>query len=444
MKPEIADPMDKVCTIEAVERFIAWPGRKDRRATRRGVTARTLGITSVAILSAICSSTLNSAGAQTPASPAQTQAPPVQMPAPVLHPGVVPTLTVRLSRPVYTIHSDANTGAPIMPRDVVAWASVEGWPADVPKPTTYSWHVFLDWDYKPFPTHHSIARLKFEHPSPFTVNLAGEVRGGRLKIIAKTTFEGREIISQALAEVRGENPPRSAVLRVLPPNRLGLIASKIATAESGMRHFDVVLGTPVISHSNDVGLMQLNAPSGAVTAAEQVWDWRANLRRGLEMFADKRRTTVLASRGAVNRRPNPREIVAGYEDAACINFVRWYIGWPMIAPPVVPPLSTESGSGMLPGELDPDHVALSQLERDAIRRYNGGSEYAVALVADPDTLTIRGAEWQVDPTRGGVRAHSGDPDYVGHVLRARSGFVIPKPAAPGKSKHRRARHRRHK
>ena len=201
---------------------------------------------------------------------------------------------------------------------------------------------------------------------------------------------------------------------------------------------------PVVSRSNDVGLMQLNTPTGAVTAPNQVWDWRANLRRGLEMMADKRRTTVLASRGGVNRQPDVRDVIEGYEDAACINFLRWYIGLPIIPPPVVPPLSTEPGSGMLPGEADPDHVALSQLERDAIRRYNGGHEYALAVVSDPASLTIRGVEWRVDPTRGGMHAHFGDPDYVTHVLRAHSGFVIPKPIASSKTRHRRLRRRRHK
>jgi hypothetical protein len=199
-----------------------------------------------------------------------------------------------------------------------------------------------------------------------------------------------------------------------------------------------------VSRTDDVGMMQLNAPTGSVTSADQVWDWRANLRRGLEMMDDKRRTTVLASRGSVNRQPELREIVTGYEDAACLNYLRWYMGLPPIAPPVVPPLSVQPGSGMLMGEPDPDHLALSQMERDAIRRYNGGHEYALALVTDPATLSVLRAEWRVDPTRGGVRVRAGDPDYVGHVLLARSGFVIPKPAKPVRTRHRRSRRLRHR
>jgi hypothetical protein len=354
-----------------------------------------------------------------------------------------PTLDVRLPQTLYRIRVDPKSGAPMMPKDVVASATLAGWPANVPQPRTFTWHVFLDWDFKPYPTHHSIGDLTFEHPSPFPVNLAAQVRGGRLKVIAKTTFEGREISGQAIAEVRGENPPRSAVLHAFPPNRLGLIASKIAAAESGMQHFNAADGMPMVSRTNDVGMMQLNAPTGSITSSDQIWDWRANLKRGLYVMDDKRRTTVLASRGGVNRPPDPRDVVVGYEDAACLNILRWYLGMKSIAPPVIPPLSTASASGMAPGEADPDHLALSQVERDAIRRYNGGHEYALVLVTDPDTLTVQTVEWQVDPARGGVRARSGDPDYIGHVLRARSGFVIPAPPKPVKSKHRHRR-RHHK
>lgn len=355
----------------------------------------------------------------------------------------LPILRVRLSSDVYRIRCDAKTGEAAMPKDVVAKAELVDWPADIPPPTTFSWHVFLDWDFKPYPTHHPINDLKFEHPSPFPVNLSSKVCGGRLKVIAKTLFEGREVIGFALADVLGENPPRAAVLRAFPPNRFGLLASKIGMAESGLRQFDPVTGLPSVSRTNDVGMMQLNAPSQAITAPEQVWDWHANLKRGLEMMEDKRRVTVLASRGDVDRHSSLREAVTGYEDVACINFMRWYLGMAVLPPPGIPELSTKPGSGMLPDDPDPDKVALSQVERDLIRRYNGGREYTLALTADPTTLGISRVDWQVDPTRGGIRARSGDPDYVRHVLNARSGFVIPQPPKPAVAKHHRLR-RRHK
>ena len=44
--------------------------------------------------------------------------------------GVLPTLNVRLSRSTYRIHVDPKSGAAVMPTDVVAWASLEGWPLE--------------------------------------------------------------------------------------------------------------------------------------------------------------------------------------------------------------------------------------------------------------------------------------------------------------------------
>jgi hypothetical protein len=254
--------------------------------------------------------------------------------------GPLPTLTVSFSRPVYTIKCDPKTGAASMPADVVAFARLDGWPLDIPPPTSFMWHVYLDWEDKVYPTHHSISSLKFEQPSPFRVNFGKEIRGGRLKIIAKAVLDGHEILGTALAEVRGTNPSHAAVLRSFPPNRIGLIASKIATAESGMRQFEAGTGMPMISRTSDVGMMQLNAPTGSVTSADQVWDWKANLRQGLEIMSDKRRITVFASRGNVNRQPDIRDLVVGYEDAACVNYMRWYLGMPVNPPPAIPPHPT--------------------------------------------------------------------------------------------------------
>jgi hypothetical protein len=100
---------------------------------------------------------------------------------------------------------------------------------------------------------------------------------------------------------------------------------------------------------------------------------------------------------------------------------------------------------MQPDDPDPDHLALTQIERDAIRRYNGGREYSFIVLPDLEALGIQAAEWQVDPTRGGVREGAGDPNYVRHVLMARSGFKLPPPPSPKKTgrkiSHRKRRHR---
>jgi hypothetical protein len=368
------------------------------------------------------------AGAQTPAPE------PFGPPSPSAPATPLPEVRVALSRLYYYIKADPKTGAPQMPRNVVATAEARNWPAGAAKPTTFLWHIFLDWDFKPYPTHHRIGDTTFTQPSPMKINLDEEIRGGTLTVYARTMLNGQEIFGMAQAAVLGENPPRKAVLSAFPPSRLGLIASKIGTVESDLCQFTSQRGPdpggqPVVSRSNDVGLMQLNAPSEAITSADQVWDWRANLRRGLDIYMGKRHITVLASRHATS---SYREPDMSLYQLICLNCARQVFGLPCL-PPVsstVPPLSERPGSGMLPDDPDPDHLNLSQIEREAIRRYNGGREYAWSLTPSPDTLDIVSAGWEIDATRGGLSPTSGAPDYVRLVLGARSGFVFPPPPKP--------------
>ncbi len=356
-----------------------------------------------------------------------------------------PALRVTLSHPIYRIHIDPKTGTPRMPADVSANAAALNWPSGVPIPTTFTWRVYLDWDFDAYPTHHRINKETFVQSSPLKVNLDGEVRGGQLTVIAKTLLNGQEICGQAKAQVLGENPPRKLILKAFPRSRFGLIASKIGMAESGLRQFTSPRGldpggTPVLSRTNDVGIMQINAPSGAITSADQVWDWRANVQRGLEMLRGKQRTSFLAYRHADGVRRVQEDCSF---QVSCLNCVRLLFGMRCLHVPTVKPLSDRPGSGKQPDETDPDHLGLSQWERDSIRRYNGGREYAFEVTPDLITWSILQSGWQIDSTRGGISPRSGDPGYVTHVLHAQSGLRLPPPPKP-KPAHSKARHSRHR
>jgi hypothetical protein len=381
-----------------------------------------------------------------PLAPGKAQMQAAKSPFPAFASGPYPTIRVTLPKTDYRIRIDPKTGTPQMPKDIVATAAVQNWPADAPVPTVFTWRVYLDWDFPAYPTHHRINNQTFTQASPLKVNLDGEIRGGLLTVVAKALLNGQEVCGQAHATILGENPPRKTVLRAYPRSRFGLIASKVGTAESGLRQFTSPNGLdpggwPLVSRTNDVGIMQLNAPSGAISSADQVWDWRANVQRGLEMLRGKQRNVVvLASRHAVGLHRVPEECGT---QMAMLNCARMLLGLSCLPPPSVPPLSDKAGSGALPGEADPDKLALSQVEREAIRRYNGGREYAYVIQPDPTTLGIQRAEWQIDPTRGGIRPTSGDPNYVRKVLLARSGLTLPPPPKP-KSAHSHRSHRRHK
>ena len=347
--------------------------------------------------------------------------------SPSLSPSVTPIVRVTLSQPVYDIEVDPHSGAPHMPRNVVAAAEVQNWPADRPMPKIFDWHIGLDWNYPKFPTHHDIDRLTFERPSPFVIDFGKQIRGGTLTVHVKTLLDGRLLCGQATAIVRGVNPSPKAILNAFPPTRFGLIASKVAMTESSMRQFTVPHGKdpggmPEMSRTHDLGIMQLNAPTWSITSQDQIWDWRENVRRGMGELMDKQRMAVLASRQAAGvERLADKRLTTFF----LLNFYRKFVGLPPLPMPQVPALSGNPGSGIVSGDPDVDHVALSQIERDTIRRYNGGREYAFTIVPDAFLPTIHYAGWQIDPSRGGIQARSGDLDYVRHVLRAQSGLKLP-------------------
>ncbi len=356
--------------------------------------------------------------------------------------GPIPAVRVTLPRPLFKILIDARSGAPTMPNDVVAKADVVNWPEGLPKPSAFTWRVSVDYSEPPYPTRHSIGDRAFNRPSPFAVDFGREIRGGKLTVYARADCLGRPVFGMAQARIIGENPTRAQVLRAFPPNRMGLLASEIGMAESGLRHFMPDTGLPVSSRTGDIGLMQINAASGAIASADEVWDWRANVKRGLAILAAKQRTAVLVSRsGAGFHRTTAVRVDQDVALLSAVSCLRILLGADPLQLPDPTPLSRQPGSGVLAGEIDSDHLRLSQEERDTIRRYNGGQEYAFVLKPDFEQLGVRAEGWQLDPDRGGVGRRSGDPAYVTHVLRAHSGFQLPVAVASGNVKHGRRGHR---
>ena len=332
-----------------------------------------------------------------------------------------------------------------MPQDVVATAEVRNWPSSQPTPKMFDWHVGVDWNYPKYPTHHDIDKITFERPSPFVIDFGKQIRGGTLTVHVKTFLDGHLLCGQATALVRGVNPPQKAILNAFPPTRFGLIASKVAMAESSLRQFTKPQGKdpggmPEMSRTNDLGIMQLNAPTGSITSQDQIWDWRENVRRGMGELMEKQRMAVLASRQAVDVDHLPDKRMSTF---VLLDFYRKFVGLPPLTMPPIPDLSGKPGSGITPDDPDVDHLALSQIERDTLRRYNGGREYAFTIVPDALLPTIHFAGWQIDPSRGGIQARSGDLDYVRHVLRARSGLKLLVPTAANKKPARKQRIHKH-
>ena len=295
-----------------------------------------------------------------------------------------PQIRVTLTHPVYLIHHDPKTGAPFMPKDVIATAQCLHFPLGTILPNVFTWHTTLEWSIKGYGTKHMIGSRYLPHSSPYSIPLDEQIRGGTLTVVAKASVGGKEYIGVAQAKVLADNPPRSAIFARLPHNRWGLLASKIGMAESGLKQFAVakreIGGFPEVSSTRDIGVMQLNAPSGAITSEDQVWDWRENVKQGLLMLEGKRRTSQLAYRAGNPRTGFRTATPIGGSALANVNVARALLGLGNAEVPAVnnpAPLLTAPGSGLCPGDPDPDKLQLTQIERDAIRRYNGGREYSL-------------------------------------------------------------------
>ncbi|MDE2126708.1 MAG: hypothetical protein KGJ62_08970 [Armatimonadetes bacterium] len=324
-------------------------------------------------------------------------------------------LIVGLSQHVFHIRIDPDTGAPLMPRNARAFVRLAA-PAVGPAPV-YTWRILLTWSTAGVSTASSLAQRTFQSASPFRLPFGSEIRGGTLTVYASTQHGGETCWGEARAKVVADNPDQDQVLKAYPASRLGLIASKIGEAESGLHQFTPA-GLPLVSATFDVGLMQLNAPTGGLSSPDQVWDWRANVARGIRILEAKRSYTQLASRHAP---PGFRSVRPDASSEYWLSMVRTMCGRAPAVADSVPTLSSEPGSGMLPGEPDPDHLDISQVEREEIRRYNGGDEYRLERVAVGSESSW---QWVIDPTRGGIAPGRGDPHYVDHVLLARSGFRL--------------------
>jgi hypothetical protein len=108
--------------------------------------------------------------------------------------------------------------------------------------------------------------------------------GGTLTVTAQAGNE----TAVAVVKIKGTNPSPSDVTQFLAsrPNSAGF--DKILIQESHCRHFNLA-GEPIKSFDNGYGMCQLTTPTPSF---EQVWNWKANIAGGLDLFAEKRAAAV--------------------------------------------------------------------------------------------------------------------------------------------------------
>ena len=262
--------------------------------------------------------------------------------------------------------------------------------------------------------------------SAIDVDFGGAIRGGRFEISVDGTVNDCPVTGAAAASLVGTNPRRSDIQASFPNDTI----RRIACRESGQRQFNAppdggIGHCPLVRRADHVGIMQLAGPTD-----EQVWNWRANLDRGIEIFSE-RLDDARAYPGQVS-------LSAGFQDlVAQFNDIRQLDGKPALTIKA-PEFST--------GDLDDN---LQQLELDAIRGYDGWfgddrfgfelHEYRIGVDSiegrdvlrvtdiDENVLTASGVWERVPPDDR--PPSEGDPRYVESVLAfgAFCGAADPKP-----------------
>jgi hypothetical protein len=257
------------------------------------------------------------------------------------------------------------------------------------------------------------------------IDFGGLIRGSSLHIGVTGLVNGCPVRAGAgFLRIAGTNPERSAVAAALPHDTLRRIACK----ESGQRQFDAPAdgGTglcPLFGPDGRVGIMQIANPT-----PDEVWNWRANITKGIELFNEK-----VDDAGDYPNSVRMAVLEAGSEAEKEFNRL------------VSPFNQRRQQQGLNPiqvtipefttGSFD-DNDKLQQLELDAIRGYNGWHgpgrfglklhEFRVAveriegeevlIVANVNEETLQGeAVWERVPVADRP-ADSGTPNYVEEML----------------------------
>jgi hypothetical protein len=304
--------------------------------------------------------------------------------------------------------------------NVVAHCRILGAPATLTASTTFTWRVNLR--FTGSHCKHSGARV-IDHPPIVRKTVGGKftipfqrVRGGDLTIIVEAYVSGKLLRTESSRlRVVGTNPPFNLVAAALPHKTLG----RIAKVESGVRQFLAppsggTSACPLFSHDNlgGVGMLQITVPR---PTDDQVWSWRANVAKGIQIFAEK----VHAARhypASVRHSHRFKQLVDQF------NKARIQKGLAAIA--IELPDFTS-------GDFDTN---LQQLEKDSIRGFNGWGgkdhfgfhlhEFRVALDAHGHlrvNLSPDGSKgiaiWEQVPAKDRPQKF-GDPNYVADVLSA--------------------------
>ncbi len=287
---------------------------------------------------------------------------------------------VNITTPITTAMN--ITAAPAM-SNVTFNAEVQPAGTDI-SDVTFKWYLTTTY---PLPVAGGNQRL----PASGTIDIVGNgdwtpdwgslLAGGNVHVYVTASKNGVTVLDdQDGYQIKGLNPARGTVQYAIGSDTT---ASRIACTESGYRQFNTD-GTPKQGPSKDFGVFQITPVAGLTYV--DVWNWIVNVGRGTNHLGTKRGEATNAHIG---------ERISVNDQRAADQLPPCPVGVP-------PPLST-----------DPSYVndqrpndGISEHEREAIRRYNGGREHAWEPYNAPNCK----GNWVVAPTQ------ALNPNYVDQVL----------------------------
>ncbi|XDF37263.1 hypothetical protein RBH89_09520 [Paracidovorax avenae] len=249
-------------------------------------------------------------------------------------------------------------------------------------------------------TEHPVMRTPAGHANTWRIPFS-HIRGGVLTVhaIARVGGATHEATLGSLLIV-GTNPTPTAIRAFA--DSIG--ATKVRfrkqlRQESSLQQFRPPELWPKYSSDRlgGVGLAQITRPA---PTADQVWNWKENIRAGWALYKEKERN-ARAYPAAVRRSDEFRHLVNAYNQS-------------------------RAGQGLPPVQVTLPDFTEDQLELDTIRGFNGYAnklhEYRVRTEAGKLFVNLGpdgkqgSAEWERVPTS--ERGSKGDPAYVEHVEAA--------------------------
>jgi len=200
-----------------------------------------------------------------------------------------------------------------------------------------------------------------------------------------STAEVRSAIGAAAAASPFTSGSVSYALNARALKRMACYETSNNPSVGGQSQFTID-GRPFID-TGGVGIFQITNPA---PTCSDLWDWRANVNHGVAIFRDKMRDALQMSQDKLTE-------INGLRKAAGLSACN--------ASDV---LLSNDKSDIVTGEL-----TVGQLDREAIRRFNGGREH-VWVPDNGDAKSCTGT-WQIS-------TNSNNPTYVSRVLTLSATF----------------------